>query len=102
MVRLPWLSVVLLAALLAGCGGSHADKGPTVSVTSGHPKTTVPDVIGETSRQAASRLQAAGFHVRQRHRVVSRASQGGIVLSQNPTHSEPAHVGSIVKLTVGR
>ena len=32
MARLSLLSVALLAALLAGCGGSHATKGSSVSV----------------------------------------------------------------------
>jgi beta-lactam-binding protein with PASTA domain len=94
----------LFVVLLAGCAGSHADKGPTVSVSvaSGQTQTAVPKVIVETSRNAVRELHTAGFSVRERHQAVGGNSRSGIVLSQDPRRGELANTGSVVRITVGR
>jgi hypothetical protein len=55
MIRLPLVSVALLAVLLAGCGGSHAVKGSSVSVsvTYGRPETSLP----KTHRYSVSQVE---------------------------------------------
>jgi beta-lactam-binding protein with PASTA domain len=104
MVRLPFLSVALLVALLAGCGGSHAVKGGSVSlhVAAGHPQTAVPNVIGQSTRVAVRELVTAGFNVREHHRGGGGAGLQGRVLSQVPKRGVQVDTGSTVKITVGR
>jgi eukaryotic-like serine/threonine-protein kinase len=98
------LPAVFVAVLLAGCGGSQAVQGSsvTISVTAGHPETAVPSVIGETSHKAVRELHTSGFSVRERHRAVGGDSHSGIVLSQDPRRGKQADTGSTVEITVGR
>jgi hypothetical protein len=104
-IRFQWLSVVLLAALLAGCGGSHVVRGSSVSlviVRSGSTLTAVPDVVGEKAGNAADKLRADGFRVTQTHRAVSGQDRMGVVLSQKPHRGAQVDTGSAVRIVVSR
>ena len=50
-------------------GGTSEPQGTTInlSVSNGPPQVTVPDVVGYTSQQAVSTLEAAGFKVQQQY-----------------------------------
>jgi serine/threonine-protein kinase len=83
--------------------GTSEPQGTSVklSVSNGPPKVTVPDVVGYTSQQAVSTLEAAGFHVTQQT-VATDASQQNIVQSQNPAGNAQAAQGSQVTIVVGQ
>jgi serine/threonine-protein kinase len=83
--------------------GSKEPKGSSVAVqvSNGPPQTTVPDVVGETSQQAASDLVNAGFKVIQQYQTVSDPSQDNIVQQQNPLGGSSATQGSTVTIVIG-
>jgi serine/threonine-protein kinase len=83
--------------------GTTATKGTTVNfnVSNGPPKVTVPDVVGYTSQQAVSTLEAAGFQVTQQYSSTD-ASQDNIVQGQNPPGNSQAEKGSMVTITIGQ
>jgi serine/threonine-protein kinase len=83
--------------------GTTATKGTTVNfnVSNGPPQVTVPDVVGYTSQQAVSTLEAAGFLVDQQY-VSTDASQDNIVQRQNPPGNSQAEKGSHVTIVVGQ
>jgi eukaryotic-like serine/threonine-protein kinase len=72
-----------------------------VKVSNGPPQVNVPDVVGFTSQQAVSTLEAAGFKVVQQT-VATDASQQNIVQSQNPPGNAQALQGSQVTIVVGQ
>jgi serine/threonine-protein kinase len=78
-------------------------KGTTVNlkVSTGPPQVTVPDVVGYTSQQAVSTLEAAGFLVTQQT-TATDASQQNIVQQQNPAGNARALKGSTVTIVVGQ
>ena len=61
----------------------------------------MPDVVGYTSQQAVSTLEAAGFQVIQQY-VSTDASQDNIVQSQNPAGNSQAEKGSQVTIVIGQ
>jgi serine/threonine-protein kinase len=73
----------------------------TINVSNGPKQVTVPDVVGYTSQQAVSALEAAGFHVTQQP-TATDASQQNIVQSQNPAGNAQAPQGSQVTIVVGQ
>ncbi len=83
--------------------GTSEPKGTTINlnVSNGPPLVTVPDVVGYTSQQAVSTLEAAGFHVVQQT-VATDASQQNIVQSQNPAGNAQAQKGSTVTIVIGQ
>jgi serine/threonine-protein kinase len=83
--------------------GTSEPQGTSIklNVSNGPPQVTVPDVVGYTSQQAVSTLEAAGFHVSQQT-VATDASQQNIVQSQNPAGNAQAPQGSTVIIVVGQ
>jgi serine/threonine-protein kinase len=83
--------------------GTTATKGTsvTINVSTGPPQVTVPDVVGYTSQQAVSTLEAAGFQVNQQY-VSTDASQDNIVQSQNPPGNSRAEKNSPVTIVIGQ
>jgi serine/threonine-protein kinase len=83
--------------------GTTATEGTTVNfnVSNGPPQVTVPDVVGYTSQQAVSTLDAAGFQVQQQYQATD-ASQDNIVQRQSPAGNAQAPQGSTVIIVVGQ
>jgi serine/threonine-protein kinase len=83
--------------------GTTATKGTTVNfnVSNGPPEVTVPDVVGYTSQQAVSTLEAAGFQVQQQY-VSTDASQDNLVQQQNPPGNSRAELLSPVTIVIGQ
>ena len=83
--------------------GSTESKGSSVAlkVSNGPPQKTVPDVIGETSQEAVSQLEAAGFQVNEQY-TQTGASQDNIVQNQNPAGNSQAAQGSTVTILIGQ
>jgi eukaryotic-like serine/threonine-protein kinase len=84
--------------------GSSEPKGSTIDlqVSNGPPQVSVPPVVGETTQQAVSDLEAAGFQVTQQFVSVTDPSQDGIVQSQSPDGGFKATKGSTVTITIGQ
>jgi len=83
--------------------GTSEPQGTSVklSVSNGPPQVTVPDVVGYTSQQAVSTLDAAGFQVQQQYQATD-ASQDNIVQRQSPAGNAQAPQGSTVVIVVGQ
>ena len=83
--------------------GTSEPQGTSVklSVSNGPPQVTVPDVVGYTSQQAVSTLEAAGFQVTQQYQSTD-ASQDNIVQSQSPAGNSRAEQHSQVTIVVGQ
>jgi len=84
-------------------GGTSEPQGTTInlSVSNGPPQVTVPDVVGYTSQQAVSTLEAAGFKVQQQY-TSTDPSQDNIVQTQSPAGNSPAPAHSTVVITIGQ
>ena len=80
--------------------GERVRRGTTVSinVSEGPPPVAVPELVGLTEAQAASRLTALGLEANV-VRVQSTAPDGEVV-AQNPAQGERLPVGSRVRLNV--
>jgi eukaryotic-like serine/threonine-protein kinase len=83
--------------------GSSEPKGSSVSisVSNGPPQVTVPDVVGYTSQQAVSALEAAGFQVSEQYTQTGAAGDN-IVQRQNPAGNSQAPKGSTVTIVIGQ
>jgi eukaryotic-like serine/threonine-protein kinase len=83
-------------------GGSRIQKGDEVTliVSTGVPKTTVPDVVGMDYADAVDALTAAHLEARRRE-VFSEKPQGQVV-GQNPPADETVAEGSTVLLRVSK
>jgi len=83
--------------------GTSEPQGTSVrlNVSNGPKQVTVPDVVGYTSQQAVSTLEAAGFQVSQQT-TATDASQQNIVQQQNPAGNAQAPEGSTVIIVVGQ
>ena len=75
----------------------NASLGPNPSA-----QQTVPSVLGLSASQARSRLSAAGFKVQQLTRTVSRPSQAGVVVDEQPAGGRRAPAGTTVTIYVGK
>jgi beta-lactam-binding protein with PASTA domain/predicted Ser/Thr protein kinase len=73
--------------------------GVTLLVSSGPPQKSVPDVVGESQSAATSQLTSAGFNVDPTTQTSSSATAGNVI-SQDPSGSGRATVGSTVKIVV--
>jgi serine/threonine-protein kinase len=84
-------------------GGTSEPQGTTInlSVSNGPPQVTVPDVVGYTSQQAVSTLEAAGFKVQQQY-TSTDPSQDNIVQTQSPAGNSQAPAHSTVVITIGQ
>ena len=84
--------------------GTQAPAGSTVTVTvsTGPGTTPVPDVSGQTTADATTILQQAGFVVSVQPTPVTDPSLDGSVISQDPIGGNPAAPGSLVTITVGQ
>jgi serine/threonine-protein kinase len=84
-------------------GGTSEPQGTTInlSVSNGPPQVTVPDVVGYTSQQAVSTLEAAGFKVQQQY-TSTDPSQDNIVQTQSPAGNSQAAAHSTVVITIGQ
>jgi eukaryotic-like serine/threonine-protein kinase len=83
--------------------GSTEAKGTSVNlkVSNGPPQVTVPDVVGYTSQQAVSALEAQGFQVNEQY-IQTGAADDNIVQSQNPAGNSQATKGSQVTIVIGQ
>jgi eukaryotic-like serine/threonine-protein kinase len=83
--------------------GSSEPKGSsvTIRVSNGPPLVTVPDVVGYTSQQAVSALEAAGFQVSEQYTQTGAAGDN-IVQRQNPAGNSQAAKGSTVTIVIGQ
>jgi serine/threonine-protein kinase len=72
-----------------------------MSVSSGKPQVSVPDVTGQSESSARSKLQGAGFTV-QTTTQTSSSVKAGSVISQNPAGGTQVASGSTVSLVIAK
>jgi serine/threonine-protein kinase len=70
-------------------------------VSTGVPKTPVPDVTGLASADAKAQLVAAGFKVKQVNQTTS-TSPADTVLSESPSPHTPEPAGTLITITVAQ
>jgi serine/threonine-protein kinase len=82
--------------------GTEVDKGATITLTvsTGAPKKTVPDVTGLTYDTAREKLQKLGFEVKQETRESEQ--KPGVVIEQSPSGDTDLQIGKAITLTVAR
>ncbi|MFE0443528.1 Stk1 family PASTA domain-containing Ser/Thr kinase [Streptomyces sp. PDY-4] len=82
--------------------GTKVDKESTVNLTvsTGAPKVTVPDVQGLTYEKAKSQLEDKGFTVEQKNEVSDQTP--GVVIGQDPDGDTEQEKGSTITLTVAK
>ncbi|MDQ3888952.1 MAG: Stk1 family PASTA domain-containing Ser/Thr kinase [Actinomycetota bacterium] len=83
--------------------GAAVPKGSTVTieVSEGPRTTSVPDVVGESRKDAERKLGQAGFGVRVRVEPTTDPAADGHVVDQNPAGGVQADPGSTVTIAVG-
>ncbi len=84
--------------------GGSAGLGSSVQVTidQAPKKVKVPNAVGQTQSQGDRTLQNAGLDAVYATRVVTNASQNGIVLAMSPGAGSTVVQGSNVALTIGK
>jgi serine/threonine-protein kinase len=84
-------------------GGTKVQRGETVTITvsTGRPQVDVPDVIGMTEEQAASRLSSLGLSPDRQERAVTDPSQDGRVIEQRPGAGTQVDEGRQVVIVIG-
>ncbi|MET8557485.1 Stk1 family PASTA domain-containing Ser/Thr kinase [Streptomyces sp. NPDC004959] len=82
--------------------GTEVDKGSTITLTisTGAPKETVPDVTGLTYETAQAKLQKLGFEVKQETKESEQKE--GVVIEQSPNGDTDLQIGKTITLTVAR
>jgi serine/threonine-protein kinase len=82
--------------------GLKIDKGSivTLTVSSGKPKTDVPDVRGKTLAEAASQLATAGLQVKPVQ--VPSDEEAGVVTAQDPKPGTSVVEGTTVRINVSK
>jgi serine/threonine-protein kinase len=85
-------------------GGTEVDEGTrvTIVVSSGRDEVPVPDVSGQTLRDARATLRDAGFRVQVREQPVESESDDGLVVDQRPNAGTDLQEGRTVVIFVGR
>src|SRR6476619_6331272 len=85
-------------------GGSEGSKGSTVTVTvsTGHSTSAVPDVTTQDFAIAQTTLEAAGFRTRVVFEDTDDPTFDGIVISQDPVGGTQAKPNALITLFVGR
>jgi hypothetical protein len=86
------LPLFLIAALLAGCGGSSVHVGPGT--------VAVPDVVGETQAAATTSITAAGLVLGTVTTQSSSTVPSGSLISESPAAGTQVSAGSAVNLVV--
>jgi beta-lactam-binding protein with PASTA domain/predicted Ser/Thr protein kinase len=74
----------------------------TLTVAKAPEEVEVPDVLGETARDATQTLSGRGFEVSTRERAVDSEEGDGVVLEQSPSSGAKARRGARVTITVGK
>jgi len=84
-------------------GGTRVARGETVTITvsTGRPKVSVPDVVGMGEERASSRLSGAGLAPVHQEREVTDPAQDGVVIEQRPGAGSEVNQGSQVVIVVG-
>ncbi|WP_037869768.1 Stk1 family PASTA domain-containing Ser/Thr kinase [Streptomyces sp. SPB074] len=82
--------------------GTEVEKGSsiTVTVSTGAPEKTVPDVTGLTFEKAQDKLQKLGFEVKQKSEESEQTP--GVVIEQSPSGDTDLQIGKAITLTVAR
>ena len=85
-------------------GGTEVDEGTRVVITvsSGREEVAVPDVTGQTLRDARADLRDAGFRVQVREQPVEDEADDGLVVGQRPNAGSDLPEGRTVVIFVGR
>ncbi|HEX6654209.1 MAG TPA: Stk1 family PASTA domain-containing Ser/Thr kinase [Thermoleophilaceae bacterium] len=83
--------------------GSDVARNSTVTITvsTGKPKVTVPDVVGMKEGRASSTLSRAGLKPVREEREVTDPTQDGVVIEQRPGSGSDADKGSDVIIVIG-
>jgi serine/threonine-protein kinase len=83
--------------------GSNVARGSTVTITvsTGKPKVSVPDVVGMKEAKANSALSRAGLTPVRQEREVTDPAQDGVVIEQRPGSGAQVDKGSDVVIVVG-
>jgi serine/threonine-protein kinase len=83
--------------------GAEVPKGSTVTieVSEGPQTTSVPDVVGQSRKDAERELGNAGFGVRVRVEATTDPAADGRIVDQNPAGGVQADPGSTVTIAVG-
>ena len=84
-------------------GGSRVTRGETVTITvsTGRPQVSVPDVVGMGEERASSRLGAAGLSPVSQEREVTDPAQDGVVIEQRPGAGAEVDQGAQVVIVIG-
>jgi beta-lactam-binding protein with PASTA domain/predicted Ser/Thr protein kinase len=73
----------------------------TITVSTGKPQVTVPDVVGTKEAKANSTLSRAGLTPVREEREVTDPAQDGVVIEQRPGSGSEADKGSQVVIVIG-
>jgi beta-lactam-binding protein with PASTA domain len=84
-------------------GGSRVERGSTVTITvsTGRPRATVPNVIGLGLADAATQIGNAGLVPVQRERTVTNPDEDGVVVDQRPGAGTELDEGAEVVIIIG-
>ncbi len=84
-------------------GGSRVERGTTVTITvsTGRPRATVPNVIGLGVADAATQIGNAGLVPVQRERTVTNPAEDGVVVDQRPGSGSELDEGAEVVIIIG-
>ena len=84
-------------------GGSDVDRGATVTITvsTGRPQASVPDVVGLGLRDAGAQLGNAGLTPVTRERSVTDPAQDAVVIDQRPGAGTEVDEGTQVLIIIG-
>ncbi|MFD1657608.1 Stk1 family PASTA domain-containing Ser/Thr kinase [Streptomyces caeni] len=80
------------------------DKGSTVNlvVSTGAPKVTVPDVVGQNVDDATTKLEGDDYRFKVERRTRESAQEPGTVLETDPGFGKKVEKGSTITLTVAK
>jgi serine/threonine-protein kinase len=84
-------------------GGTEVPRGETVTITvsTGQPQVTVPDVMGLGEARASARLSSAGLSPVREERPVTDPAEDGVVIEQRPGGGGQLEKGSDVVIVIG-
>ena len=84
-------------------GGSKVTRGETVTITvsTGRPQVSIPDVVGMGEERASNRLGSAGLTPVGQERQVTDPAQDGVVIEQRPGAGTEVDEGAQVVIVIG-
>jgi eukaryotic-like serine/threonine-protein kinase len=84
-------------------GGSSVDQGATVTITvsTGIPQASVPNVVGLGAADAATQIGNAGLSPVQREQTVTNPDEDGVVIDQRPGAGTTLDEGDEVVIIIG-